>query len=334
MKNEEFIMLSIKMLAYNHEKYIVQAIESILTQKTEYSFELIIGEDCSTDNTRSIIKKYEEEYPDIIRVIYQKSNQGCTMNSYLLDLAARGKYIAGCEGDDFWCDETRIQRDVDFLEAHPEYVGVCHRCRVVDEDGREVDEATIEEKNKFWKFDSEIFKLSDYEKWLTPGHGCAQTRRNVIKENPDIDYSIIYKASKRVGDRTHLLIHVIEGDIYCMQDVVACYRYRVSGNQQNFMALQKKRNLRDEDYLMIKRLEEWAKESRGIELNLDKIKKDRLIGATSIWLKDCNSENKKVVENIIRYSGEGLKYRFYVIKIICIKMFCWKILKKDKLIRL
>lgn len=332
MKNNE-IMLTVKMLAYNHEKYIAQAIESILSQKTEYRYELLIGEDCSTDNTRKIIQDYEEKYPEIIRVIYQKHNQGCTKNSYSLDLHARGKYIAGCEGDDFWCDDSRIQRDIDYLKTHPEYVGICHKCKIVGEDGREIDSDTLNNREKFWEFDKDVFTLQDYEKWLTPGHGCAQTGRNIIKEN-DLDFSIVYKASKHVGDRTHLLIHIVEGDIRCMKDIVACYRYRTSENNNNFMAVQKQKNIKDEDYLMMVRLEQWALNNKNIKLNLDAVKKDRFAGSVVIWIKNPTKENRAVIHNIIRYSKEPVRYLYYLIKIIVTKQFYWKVLKTDKLIKL
>ncbi len=332
MRNNE-IMLTVKMLAYNHEKYIAQAIESIVSQKTEYRYELLIGEDCSTDNTRAVIQEYEERYPEIIRVIYQKHNLGCTKNSYSLDLHARGKYVAGCEGDDFWCDDSRIQKDVEYLESHPEYVGVCHKCRIVDEEGREIAPDTLDSREKFWEFDKDVFTLRDYEKWLTPGHGCAQTRRNVIKGSA-LDYSIIYKASKRVGDRTHLLVHIVEGDIRCMPDVVACYRYRISGNHNNFMTFQKQNNIRDEDYLMMMRLEQWALRNKGIKLDLETVKKDRFAGSVVTWMNNPVKENGRVVRNIICYSGKPLRYCWYLIKITAMKQYYWKIKKTDKRVKL
>ncbi len=332
MGNDE-VMLTVKMLAYNHEKYIAQAIESVISQKTKYRYELLIGEDCSTDATREIIKRYRDQYPEIIHVIFHKQNMGCTKNSYSLDIHARGKYIAGCEGDDFWCDEERIQKDVDFLEANPQYAGICHRCAVVDEAGRELAENQIPDRAGFWKFDKQIYTLADFQEWKTPGHGSAHTRRNFFC-NTDVDYSIVFKASKRVGDRTHLLIAAIEGDIYCADDVVSCYRYRTSGGQGNYMETQKKRNLKAEDFLMMRRLEHWSLQEKGIRLNLDGIKKDRLAGSVVIFLKDPSRENLNVVLRIVRYSGEPLRYLYYAFKTIGIKWFYWKIRGTDALVSL
>lgn len=332
MSNRE-IMLTVKMLAYNHEKYIAQAIESIVAQKTEYRYELLIGEDCSTDATREIIRKYKDKYPEIIRVIFHKKNMGCTKNSYSLDVHARGKYIAGCEGDDFWCDEERIQKDVDFLEANPQYQAICHRCVIVDEEGREIQEGQIPERSDFWNFDKQIFTLEDFQEWKTPGHGIAHTRRNAFR-NMNTDYSIVYKASSRVGDRTHLLIDVIEGDIYCAGDVVGCYRYRTDGGQGNYMETQKKKNLKAEDFLMMRRLEHWSLKQKGVQLNLDDIKKDRLAGSVVILLRNPGRENLQAVLRIIRYSGQPLRYLYYVLKTATIKWYYWKIRGTDMLIRL
>lgn len=331
--NKEEIMVTVKMLAYNHEKYIAQAIESILSQKTEYRYELLIGEDCSTDSTGEIVDAYARKHPNIIRVIHHKKNVGCTKNAYSLDVHARGRYVAGCEGDDFWCDDTRIQKDVDFLETHPEYVGVCHRCRVVDENGTAIEENTLPSRTVFWRFDKEVYTLADYERWELPGHSMAKTARNLFRQCKG-DYSIVYKASRRVSDRTHLLMEVAEGDIYCMPDVVGCYRYRVTDREANFMSVQGHKNLKAEDFLMIRRLEHWAKVNKGISLDLCGIKKDRLAGSVVIFMRHPTGENFGVILKIIRYSGETLKYMGYVIKTVFLKTYYWKILKEDRIVNL
>ena len=333
VSGKDEVMLTVKMLAYNHEKYIAKAIESILSQKTEYRFELLIGEDCSTDHTKAIIEQYAKRYPDIIRPIYQERNVGCTRNSYTLDIEARGKYIAGCEGDDFWCDDTRIQRDVDFLEAHAEFSGVCHKCIVVDDDGDVIPQEHISDRMAFWRFHKEVYSLQDFEQWMLPGHGSARTGRNVIRGHEE-ECSIVYEASGRVGDRTHILLQVIGGDIYCMGDVVSCYRYRTRIDNSNFMALQQNKNLRDEEFIMLCRLEKWAKDKKGVYLNLEKIKKDRLAGSTVVLLKKPSRENVGVVFRIIKNSEKPIRYTYYFIKAICLKAYYLYVRKEDKLLEL
>lgn len=113
------------MLTYNHEPYIAQAIESVLMQKTDFPFELIIGEDCSTDGTLGIAKAYAQKHPETIRLLSGPANIGSLANIVRINTAARGKYIATLEGDDFWNDDLKLQKQVDFLENNPEY-GVIH----------------------------------------------------------------------------------------------------------------------------------------------------------------------------------------------------------------
>lgn len=118
-------LVSVKMITYNHGPYIAQAIEGVLQQKTNFRFELVIGEDCSTDRTREIVFKCEKKYPDVIRVITSDTNVGAKKNSYRTDKACRGRYIAFCEGDDYWTDPYKLQKQVDFLENHQDY-GMVH----------------------------------------------------------------------------------------------------------------------------------------------------------------------------------------------------------------
>ena len=125
MINKQTPLVSIHCLAYNHKDYISQAIESFLMQKTNFQFEIVIGEDCSTDGTREIVFDYEKKYPDLIRVITSDKNVGMNENALRTKIAARGKYISFCEGDDYWIDPLKLQKQVDFLEANPDY-GMVH----------------------------------------------------------------------------------------------------------------------------------------------------------------------------------------------------------------
>lgn len=115
------VLVSVFMITYNHENYIEHAIEGVLMQKTSFPIELIIGEDCSTDNTRKIVREYEGRYTEIIKAQYPEKNRGMNNNFLTVLQSARGKYIALCEGDDYWTDPLKLQKQVDFLEANPEY---------------------------------------------------------------------------------------------------------------------------------------------------------------------------------------------------------------------
>jgi glycosyltransferase involved in cell wall biosynthesis len=117
-------LLSICCITYNHEKFIREAVDSFLMQKTNFMIEIIIHDDASTDNTAKIINEYAVKYPNIIKTILQNENQFSQKRfSFLSDLfkIAKGKYIALCEGDDYWVDSYKLQKQVDFLEKNPEY---------------------------------------------------------------------------------------------------------------------------------------------------------------------------------------------------------------------
>ena len=113
-------LVSIKMITYNHAPFIAQAIEGVLQQKTNFPFELVIGEDCSTDGTRALVFEYQKKYPDIIRVVTSDENVGMKKNGLRVLAACLGKYIAFCEGDDYWHNLDKLQKQADYLDSHPE----------------------------------------------------------------------------------------------------------------------------------------------------------------------------------------------------------------------
>jgi glycosyltransferase involved in cell wall biosynthesis len=119
------MMVSVCMITYNHEAFITQAIEGVLMQRVDFKFELIIGEDCSTDSTRGISEDYANKFPDIIKLLPSERNLGMMPNFIRALNACTGRYIALCEGDDYWTDPYKLQKQVDFLEANPAY-GLVH----------------------------------------------------------------------------------------------------------------------------------------------------------------------------------------------------------------
>jgi len=123
-QSEKYIpnpFVSIVVLTFNQDKTIIQTIESILLQKCDFHFEIIIGEDCGTDTTRTICEKYQQKYPDKIKLILQDVNKGLIVNYADCMNACKGKYIAQCAGDDYWCDNLKLQKQIDFLENNDGY---------------------------------------------------------------------------------------------------------------------------------------------------------------------------------------------------------------------
>lgn len=130
------VMVSIMVITYNHEQYIRAALDSILGQQLSFSFEIVIGEDCSTDGTRAILCEYEAQYPTLIRLLLRKHNLGVSYNWENAMQECKGKYIALLEGDDYWVSPHKLQKQVDFLEAHSDYSMCFHNARVVYENAQ------------------------------------------------------------------------------------------------------------------------------------------------------------------------------------------------------
>ena len=123
MRNEVKPLVSICCVTYNHEPYIRDCLEGFIMQQTNFPFEVLIHDDASTDGTADIIREYEAKYPGIIKPIYQTENQyskGVDVGKLVLD-KVQGKYVAICEGDDFWCDPQKLQIQFDFMESHADY---------------------------------------------------------------------------------------------------------------------------------------------------------------------------------------------------------------------
>lgn len=128
--------VSVCCLSYNHEKYIRQCLDSIVMQQTTFPFEVLVHDDASKDNSQQIILEYAEKYPNIIKPILQKENQfskGKGILGPFLCPKCTGKYVAFCECDDYWTDPLKLQKQVDFLETHNEYIFCCHRFTIFEE---------------------------------------------------------------------------------------------------------------------------------------------------------------------------------------------------------
>src|SRR5882762_4147860 len=132
--------VSVCVITYNQEKYIGQCLQSIVDQQTDFDFEVIVGDDCSTDGTRAIVQDFAERYPDIVKTIYQEANIGGGIHNFLtVHNAAKGEYVAHADGDDFFLP-TKLQRQEQFLELNRDFSVVWHRALVVDADSNQFSE--------------------------------------------------------------------------------------------------------------------------------------------------------------------------------------------------
>ncbi|MBO5909229.1 MAG: glycosyltransferase [Clostridia bacterium] len=212
------IILSIYVATYNHENYIARALDSILMQKTNYKFEVLVGEDCSTDSTREILKEYEKKYPGFFTMFYRKKNMYNSECNNQRDLRQRckGKYIIGLEGDDFWTDENKLQKQVDFLEENPEYIAVAHNTVVVGEDSEPNGETYPECKD-------EEYTIKHFFSEIMPGQLTTVICHNYMIDD-NFDTTIVNKGLIP-GDRLLYFALLCHGKIYCMQEIMSAYRH-------------------------------------------------------------------------------------------------------------
>lgn len=213
-------VVSVCVQTYNHVKYIKVCLDGIIMQKTELPVEILLGEDESNDGTREICIEYANRYPEKIRLFLHSREYNIKINgkptgrfNFLYNLSkARGKYIALCEGDDYWTDPLKLQKQVEFLEENPEYSMCFHRVNVVDED-------TMDEPKQLYDFLEE----KDYtgqeliRRWTVPT--CSVIfRRALINNNSFTHPGIIY------GDLLLFLSCAEKGKIRCLSDNMATYR--------------------------------------------------------------------------------------------------------------
>ena len=141
--DEKEIMVTIRCLTYNQEPFIRQCLDGFIMQKTNFRFIAIVHDDASTDKTADIIREYAINYPDIIRPIIQTENQYSRgfdeVRNRLNNLCMKTKYVAYCEGDDYWTDPMKLQKQFDFMEAHPDYSACFHQAMIHYEDGISAD---------------------------------------------------------------------------------------------------------------------------------------------------------------------------------------------------
>lgn len=213
---ENGVMVSVHMITYKHEKFIAEAIEGVLSQKTNFLVELIISDDCSPDKTREIIETYRVKYPSVIKPVARDKNLGMMKNFADTFRYCTGKYIAVCEGDDCWTDPLKLQKQVDFLEAHTEYAMCFHNARIVDvEKGTETLFLDQHEDRSY--SGSEILMV-----WTIP-------TASVVFRNHCFSIAELENPNYRNGDIVLFLSIADHGKLWYKSDVMSRYNRHTGG---------------------------------------------------------------------------------------------------------
>lgn len=230
------------MITYNHEKYIVQSIDSVLMQRTNFDYEIVIGEDCSTDKTREIVLEYKAKYTGRIKLLLQEKNVGMMQNFIDTLRACNGKYIALLEGDDYWTDPLKLQKQMDFLEANPEYGMISSDVNLIDENGQ-----AIPDNNMVLKQRANYKSTVDFFDLLEVNHVNTLTvcaRADLMKE---LAGRVIRENLWFVYDHWFWLNISLASKIIIFSEKTAAYRISVNGvsRSKDFFKIRKPLVLQD-----------------------------------------------------------------------------------------
>lgn len=206
--------LSVALVTYNHQNYIAKAIESVLFQKTSFEFEIVIGEDCSTDNTKNICAEYQAKYPDKIRLLPSCYNKGLVNNLLNIINECKGEYIAVFEGDDYWIDEYKLQKQVDFLDNNPD-CAFCYTNSYKFLDDNEEQKEVMIKNSPPQKFDLEYYLETSP---LIVNMTKVFRKSAHPKTLPPFVYNYL-----RLDFILHIL-HAEQGKIGYLNDITCCYR--------------------------------------------------------------------------------------------------------------
>lgn len=235
------VKVSIFCITYNHEQYIESALQGFVNQITDFRYEVIVHEDASTDNTKSIVQKYVEMYPDLFVPIYETENlysKGRGTIFPVMYAKARGKYIALCEGDDYWVDEHKLQKQYDVLENHPDCSICVHKVKAFWTDGSSFDESFVRlEKGKVVKINYKMeHGVIERDKaadaiWLQGGypfHTSSYFIRKSVFE--DLTTGKLDFIKYMNGDLFHLRLCVLFGKFYYIDEIMSHRRRGVAGS--------------------------------------------------------------------------------------------------------
>lgn len=213
--------VSVLILAYNHENYIRQSLDGALNQQTNFSYDIWVHDDASTDGTQAILKEYQARYPDKIKLVLQETNvfqRGIKPLTTFIYPKLTSDYVAYCEGDDYWVDPTKLQKQVDFLDAHPDYSLCAHDVEVVFEEGVPTKEEFYQ-KPKTGNFTFEFWEEFKQHFVATP---TLMARREIIQALPVNNNNVS-------GDIFGILFLLSRGKGYYMEEKFVVKRRNLGG---------------------------------------------------------------------------------------------------------
>ncbi len=308
---EHPIDISVVVVTYCHERYIATSLDSILAQQTNLKYEILVGDDASSDQTPEIIRDYAVRYPNVIRPFLRQKNLGASRNIWELFQHAKGRYIAILEGDDYWADVQKLQKQWEFLEHNESYSGCCGKCLVVDEN----DHPDYTQSPQF-VWNKKIFTMEDYlSTWKLPCQVGSLMFRNRYAQNLVWKDPILYTAHRNVTDKTLLLLLLCKGPIYCSNEILSCYRYVTQKDGKNFFSMHYANPYRNYDMFMYPcRLETWIRKHLRVKRHIGPRREYRFCRFVEESVREPSAMRIKCVLNMIMHSHQPARYLWCVLR--------------------
>lgn len=276
-------MITVVVVTYNHEKYIAECLDSILSQKIDEPLQILVGDDQSTDSTASIVKAYSYKYPNQVFPIIRRKNMGSTKNLLELVNRADGEYIAFCDGDDYWSDTYKLEKQLKLLNVDKKCSGCVSHVGIVDENGQRNISQTVN-----WLREQPKYTLAMYEGFDIPGHLSSL----VVKNNGFINkaYNEGLFVDPLIADRYIFLAALVEGHIRCCEEELSVYRFirgkiKVNAMSQIYRA---KKSWVMNDLTNILELQKWLLVNHSIKKKFVKYKSQLIVTLLFQKLKGYN----------------------------------------------
>lgn len=293
---ERELMVSIVCITFNHGKYLRRTLDGFLMQELPYPYEILIHDDASTDDTIAILREYDEKHPGIFTLELEKENQYGKGRSYFLELflKTRGKYIAICEGDDFWTDPEKLAKQIAVLEAQPQCSACCHNQIVVDDHG----EPLPANYQTIYRQDKDIILgkqyLYDHNKF---SHTASMVIRAEIFRSMSHEMVCDYLASKGNGDMKWAAMAAACGNIYFMAQDMACYRFVPSGST-SWSSRTAGKNLSLTTYTQLENIQGFIQRSYNVYIDFGGNMLRLWQTAVLTCLKKPNKHNRGIVKQL------------------------------------
>ncbi len=271
-------LVSVLIIMYNQERFAGRAMNGMFAQRTDFPVEIIVGDDASCDGTPALLVALADRHRHSdITLILREYNIGASANLYDLCRRAKGKYIALLEGDDYWIDPDKLQKQFVFLEGHSEYIACAHDVLIVDESERSLPDAKLS-----WLSRRREFSFKDFKGLYLPGQTSTLMFRNIFLK-PQSDYTVLYRAHRLISDRVLVLILASMGKIYRLPETLSCYRKVLNVGAENATSsvFINSTDSKRVEYTLTAVLEDYTRRVLGLRVSLWRFKVQLLFRATA-----------------------------------------------------